>query len=328
MSVAASEAGFVGSGAHRYRMVDDWAQLPPDYHLNNDVAAVAIDRADNVYVFNRGPHPVMVFDREGRFLRSWGEGVFTRPHGAHIAPDESLYLTDDGDHTVRKFTLDGKLLLTIGTPHQPAPFMGLEPFNRCTHTALSPSGDIFVSDGYGNAAVHKYTPDGRLLKSWGGFGTDPGEFALPHNILCDADGYVYVADRENHRVQVFTSDGRYETQWNNMARPCGLFMTAGSAGASPLCYIGELGPAMKLFLDFPNIGPRISITDLKGAVVARLGRLRSGTGPGAFIAPHGIAVDSRGDIYVGEVAYTMWDPMFPDTPKPPAISTLKKLVKL
>ncbi len=87
----------------------------------------------------------MVFDRNGTFLRSWGEGVFTRPHGAHIGPDDTIYLTDDGDHSVRKFSLDGKLLLTIGTPGRPAPFMSVLPFNRCTHMALSPNGDIFVS---------------------------------------------------------------------------------------------------------------------------------------------------------------------------------------
>ena len=105
--------------------------------------------------------------------------------------------------------------------------MSGEPFHRCTHTALSPKGEIYVSDGYGNARVHKYTPDGKLLMSWGEPGTDPGEFNIVHNIVCDADGWVYVADRENHRVQVFDGNGKYETQWNNLHRPCALHCCGG-----------------------------------------------------------------------------------------------------
>ena len=108
--------------------------------------------------------------------------------------------------------------------------MSGEPFHRCTHTALSPKGEIYVSDGYGNARVHKYSPDGKLLMSWGEPGTDPGQFNIVHNIVRDGDGWVYVADRENHRVQVFDGNGKYETQWNNMHRPCGLYhAAAGSA---------------------------------------------------------------------------------------------------
>ena len=102
------------------------------------MAAVGVDRDDQVYVFNRGAHPMVVFDRHGAFLRSWGEGTFTKPHGLHIAPDGYLYCTDDGDHTVRKCTLEGKVVLTIGIPGKPAPYFSGEPFHRCTHTALAP----------------------------------------------------------------------------------------------------------------------------------------------------------------------------------------------
>ena len=144
-----------------------------------------------------------------------------------MGPDDTVWLTDDGDHSVRQCTLDGRVLMTLGTPGKPAPFMSGEPFHRCTHTALSPKGEIYVSDGYGNARVHKYAPNGKLLLSWGASGTDPGEFNIVHNIACDADGWVYVADRENHRVQVFDGNGRYEAQWNNLHRPCGLYMPAG-----------------------------------------------------------------------------------------------------
>src|SRR5215510_5892531 len=208
----------LGTGEHRYRVVENWAKLPDGWEFR-DVAAVAVDSKDHVYVFNRGQHPMMVFDREGNFLRSWGEGLFKRAHGIHIDADDTLYCTDDGDHTVRKCTPDGKVLLTIGVPDVPAAFMSGKPFNRCTHTALSPEGDIYVSDGYGNACVHKFSPNGKLLFSWGMSGSEPGEFNLPHNICCDAEGYVYVADRENHRVQVFDGKGKYQSQWNNLHRP-------------------------------------------------------------------------------------------------------------
>ena len=208
----------VGDGDYKYRIIEDWAKLPDKWSFK-EVGAVGVDAKDNVYVFNRGDHPVMVFDRDGKFLRSWGEGQYPRAHGVHMGPDDSIYLTDDGGHFVRKCSLDGKVLLEIGVPGKPAPYMSGEPFHRCTHTALSPKGEIYVSDGYGNAKVHKYSPDGKLLMSWGEPGTNPGEFNIVHNICTDADGWVYVADRENHRVQVFDGNGKYETQWNNLHRP-------------------------------------------------------------------------------------------------------------
>ena len=257
----------LGSGEHRYRVVEDWAKLPEGWEFK-DVAAVACDRQDRVYVFNRGEHPMMVFGRDGDFLRSWGEGQYPRAHGLHIDADDNLYLTDDGGHFVRKCTVEGKVLLEIGVPGQPAPFMSGKPFHRCTHTALSPQGEIYVSDGYGNARVHKYSPDGKLLFSWGEPGSDPGQFNVAHNIATDAEGWVYVADRENHRVQVFDGKGRYETQWNNLHRPCGLYCCG---GAKLQFVIGELGPGMSINREYPNLGPRLSIVDARGRLIARLG---------------------------------------------------------
>jgi outer membrane protein assembly factor BamB len=314
----------VGSGAYTYEVVEDWAKLPPGWSFK-EIGSVGTDRNDNVYVFNRGEHPMIVLDREGNFLRSWGEGIFPRAHGLSAGPDDTLFLTDDADHTVRQCTLTGKVLLTIGIPGKPAPFMSGEPFHRCTHTALSPDGHIYISDGYGNARVHKYAPDGRYLFSWGEPGTDPGEFNIVHNICCDADGWVYVADRENHRVQVFDGAGRYETQWNNLHRPCGLYMPRGH---HPLCYIGELGPGMAVNLDVPNLGPRITITDHTGKRLARFGGLRAGFAPGEFQAPHGIAVDSQGDIYVGEVSWTNWRGLHPGEKVPDPLRCLQKFHKL
>ena len=290
----------LGQDKFTYEVIENWAKLPHDWTFK-EVGGVGVDARDNVYVFSRGAHPMMVFDRDGNFLRSWGEGLFPRAHGVTMGPDETMFLTDDGDHTVRKCTLDGKVLLTLGTSGKPAPFMSGEPFHRCTHVAIDPrNGDFYVSDGYGNARVHKYTPDGKLLFSWGESGTDPGEFNIVHNIATDKDGWVYVADRENHRVQVFDPNGKFETQWVNMARPCGLYLDQPSG----LAYIGELGAAIGPNAKARKLGPRVSIYNTEGQVLARLGEGPEGEEPGLFIAPHGICIDSRGDIYVGEVSWT------------------------
>jgi len=316
----------LGSGEHRYRVIENWAKLPEGWEFK-DVAAVAVDSKDRVYCFNRGEHPMMVFDRDGNFLKSWGEGQFPRAHGIYIDANDILYLTDDGGHFVRKCTTEGKVLLELGVPGKPAPYMSGLPFHRCTHTALSPKGDIYVSDGYGNSRVHKYSPDGKLLLSWGSPGTDPGQFNIAHNIVTDEEGWVYVADRENHRVQVFDGNGKYETQWVNMHRPCGLYCCRGKKQLQFI--IGELGPSMPVNRNVPNVGPRISIVDAKGNTLARLGgEAGPGLETGKFIAPHGLAVDSRGDIYVGEVSYTDFPKAFPDTPIPKGMRSLQKLEKL
>ena len=316
----------LGTDRYYYEVSDDWAKLPPGMEFNADVAAVGVDKNDNVYAFNRGKHPMCVFDRDGNFLRSWGEGVFVRPHGVHMAPDETLWLTDDGDHTVRHCTLDGKVLLTIGISGKPAPYMSGEPFHRCTHTALSPQGDyLYISDGYGNSRVHKYTPDGKRVTSWGEPGTGEGEFNIVHNICCDADGWVYVADRENHRVQVFDGTGKFETQWQNLHRPCGLCMPYGHR---PIFYVGEVGPAAAVSRDIPNLGPRVSIVDHQGKLIARFGDTPGGLELGKFLAPHGLAVDSRGDVYVGEVSWTAWPQMYPGKPHPDNLRCLQKFEKV
>ena len=314
----------LGSGKHRYEVDVGWGRLPDGWTFG-DVAAVGVDAKNNVYVFNRGAHPMVVFDREGNFLRSWGEGVFTNPHGLQVGQDGFLYCTDDVDHTVRKCTAEGKVVLTLGVPNKPAAAMSGAPFCRCTHTALSPSGDIYVSDGYRNARVHKYAPDGRHLFSWGESGTDPGCFNIPHNIGCDADGVVYVADRENHRIQLFDGRGGYQGQWNNLHRPCALCM---SSRPGSLRFVGELGPFMELNRDHRNLGPRISILDADGKLVGRLGDKGLGFEPTNFLAPHGIAEDSRGDLYVGEVCNTAWPMMYPRESRPGNLRVFRKLVRL
>ena len=313
----------LGETPFKYEVDHDWAQLPDGWEFK-DVAGVGVDSKDNVYVFNRGEHPMIVFDRAGNFIRAWGEGLFPRAHGIHLGPDDMLYCTDDGDHTLRKCTPEGKVLMTIGVSGQPAPYMSGEPFHRCTHTALSPNNEIYVSDGYGNACVHKYSPDGKLIKTWGESGSSAGQFNIVHNICCDPEGWVYVADRENHRVQVFDGEGKYEAQWNNVHRPCGLWM---ENKPSPLCYVGELGPGMAVNRNAPNLGPRLSILNTQGELIARLGDAGAGLGATQFIAPHGLAVDSHGDIYVGEVSYTAW-PQLWDSPIPQGLRSLRKLVRV
>jgi len=245
---------------------------------------------------------VIVFDRGGAFKRSWGEGLIRRAHGITIGPDGTIWLTDDLHHTARQFTAAGKLLRTLGDPDTPSSAHGGKPFNRPTHVAISPrTGEIYVSDGYGNSRVHKYDPTGRLLKSWGAPGTDPGCFNIPHNIATDAGGRVYVADRENSRVQIFDEDGRYLDQWKNLHRPCGL---AAAARLGDLFFVGELPSHLPVNQAVPNIGARVSVLSIKGDLVERIGGPFAGEKPGEFVAPHGCAVDSRGDLYVAEVSWT------------------------
>ena len=291
----------IGNGDFRYEALERWGDLPDGVRLV-ECPGVAVGAEDRVYVLTRNPdHPVMVFEPDGRFVRSFGQGVFSdRTHGVLIGPDHSVYCADDGTHTITKFSSQGELLMTIGTPGQPAKKWGGEPFNRPTHAAVSQNtGDIFVTDGYGNSRVHRYTSEGRHLLSWGEPGIDAGQFIRPHNVAIDADDRVYVADRECHRVQVFDTDGKFITMWNNIHRPDG--MTIGPDGN---IYIGELN-GMGGVDDAPGLGHRVSILSPEGELLARFGDPEEGEEPGQFIAPHGIAVDSRGDIYVGEVSYTI-----------------------
>jgi DNA-binding beta-propeller fold protein YncE len=294
-----------------YEAHDHWAQLPAGWAWN-EVAAVATDSQGRVYVFNRGEHPLVIFQRDGTFLGSWGEGCFVRPHGLWIGPDDSVYCTDDLDHTVRKYTPDGQLLLTLGTSGKPSDtgVVGMDfrtirrpapPFHYPTNLALSPEGDLYVTDGYGNARVHKFTAGGLLLYSWGEPGTGPGQFRLPHGIAVDAQGTVYVADRENSRLQLFAPDGKFLAEWTDVARPCQVFID----GAGKV-YVAELGFRAGMWpgttapsQDAP--GGRVSVFDRDGTLLARWGGGRNPCAPGDFFAPHGIWVDGDGDLYVAEV---------------------------
>jgi len=243
-----------GSGKYTYELVNDWAKLPKGASFL-DIGGISIDAQDRVYVLNRSTeHPVMVFDREGNFLTSWGQGLFKRAHGSGVGPDGSIYCTDDKNHTVRK------------------------------------EGTIYVVDGYGNARVHKFAPDGKLLLSWGGPGYRQSEFRLPHDIFVDKQERVWVPDRENSRIQIFDSNGKFLDQWENVLRPTDVYIdNDGVVFVSELCL-------------------RFSIFSPDGELLARWGTQPGETLENAvFIAPHSVTLDSRGDIYVGEVAWTSYN---------------------
>ena len=283
----------------RFVPVENWGKLPDGWRYV-EVAGVAVDSRDRVFCFTRGEHPVIVFDRDGTFVRSWGEGVIRRAHGITIDVDDSVWLTDDLHHTVRKFTPEGKHLLTIGNPDTPAVLQGGKPFNRPTHVAICPrTGYLFISDGYGNSRVHKYAPDGTHVMSWGEPGTDPGQFNLPHNIATDSDGLVYVADRENHRVQIFDGQGKFQGAWHTLHRPCGLHADKRDRDHF---VVGELGSGMPVTDNTPHLGPRVTVLTKAGERVCRFGG--PGERPGEFNAPHAVVTDSRGDLYVSEVSWT------------------------
>jgi hypothetical protein len=300
----------VGAGAFRYRPVENWA-IPAD-RATGEIPGVACDSRDRVFLFARGTRSVLVFDRDGRQQATWGEGLFARPHGIHVGPDDTVYCTDDFDHTVRAFSPDGTLRFTLGTSGRPSDTGATSidyrtiqraagPFHFPTNVALGPTGDLYVSDGYGNARVHRFAADGRLLQSWGEPGTGPGQFHVPHGIAVDAACTVYVADRENSRIQLFSATGEYRGAWTDVARPCQVFIDR-----QGWVYVAELGFRAGRWpgtgaAEAGATGGRVSIFDRQGVLQARWGGGDNPCAHGDFFAPHDIWVDGRGDLYVSEV---------------------------
>lgn len=297
-----------------YTADDHWARVPAGWTWQ-EVTAVAIDSHDRAFVFNRGDHPVMVFDRDGSFVMSWGEGVFTSPHGITIGPDNCVYCTDHFDHTVRKFTPNGQLLMTLGTSGKPSDtgatsidFRTIQyagpPFYFPTNVAIGLNGEIFVTDGYGNARVHKFTPDGQLLLSWGSPGGEAGQFRIPHGIAIDQRGVLFVADRENSRLQLFSQDGEFIEQWTDVARPQQIaFDRHGHVYVAELGYKAAMWPGIAPPSDHAT-GGRVSVFTADGKLLARWGGGKNPTAPGDFYAPHDVRIDSHGDVYISEVNYS------------------------
>jgi DNA-binding beta-propeller fold protein YncE len=272
----------VGSGDFIYEVVDDWAKTPDGWSIGQ--AEPACDSRDRVYVFNRSDHPLMVFDREGNFQGEWGREYLTDAHGIFISGEDHVYLPVRESHAIVKCTLDGKPLMTMGVWDAPSDTGGARPdgtmwkaagpFNRCTDIALAPNGDLFVSDGYANSRVHKFSPEGRLLHSWGRPGKrGPGEFHIPHGIWVHWDGRVMVCDRENNRIQLFTGDGEYLGMWTDLARPCDIYVDHDG-----IAYVVELDAFM-------------TILNMDGEVLAKVDIGGAGG--------HAVWADSHGDLYIG-----------------------------
>ena len=283
----------LGSGDYRYQHIEGWAKVP-DYFDLAEVVAVDTDSSDRVFVFCRGHHPLLIFDPDGNFISCWGEGQFIQPHRVFIAPDDSVFLVDNQRHSVEQYTPGGELLLELpkqypwGKRGWGIPFIRREPFNQPTGFGLGPRGEMFVSDWYANFFVHKFSPDGDLLKTWGDPGSDPGQFACPHNLGVDRHGTVYVCDRENDRVQVFSNDGDFITMWDdNTSRPSDVWMD----WKNDIVYLAE---------GRGKTGhPRVSVRDLDGRILSEFSDTHDGVKTGLGGA-HGVGSDSQGNIYAAE----------------------------
>ena len=189
------------------------------------VSAVTTDNEGNVYVFKRDAKTdqIVVFNAQGKFLRSWGKGMFTRPHALRIDRDQNVWALDDSGHHISKFSRDGKLLQTWGTKDKPG--NDAKTFNRPTDIAFDSQGNAYISDGYGNRRVVKLDKAGNYVTTWGTAGDGPGEFRLPHSIAVDSKDRVYVSDRENNRIQIFDTAGKLLNTWTHLGCTQGMYIS-------------------------------------------------------------------------------------------------------
>ncbi len=303
-----------------YEPVPRWGNLPLGFSFNGDANAVAIDSDDRVYVFNRGANPIVIFDSQGNFLDSWGAGEFDNPHSIRIDSSDNLYLVESRPgHVLQKRTKDGELLFQIGTRNEPAERQSGHYFNAPTDVAIHPvTSEIFVSDGYGNSRIHRFSTEGEHILSWGEVGSAEGQFYVPHSLAFLDEERLIVCDRENFRLQIFSIDGEFLDQWHSF-RPCNVVVSRQFG----LVYVGELGPA-PAYRDLPRLGRTIAILDREGHEVGRIGSSLSGFGPDQFTCPHGMALDSRGDLYVAEVARTWMVNLMGEAPPLGEVISLRK----
>lgn len=272
----------LGLDDYRYRLVPDWGD-PAARARFGIVTAVATDANDRVYVADREPNDVIrVFERDGAYVETWGQDFLKRPHSIWIGPDQLAYITDIFNHTVEICRLDGTVVQTIGNRGR-AGAPGA-PFNRPTWAVRAPWGDLYVSDGYGQQRMHRFTPEGDLVRSWGMEGGGPGQFRLPHCVKVDPRGRLLVIDRSNERIQVFDREGGFIEEWTEVRAANDLV-------------IDDRG-----VIHLAEAGGTVALIDPDGRVIGRWGR--KGSEPGQFVgAPHGIWEDSRGDLYVCEVPF-------------------------
>jgi streptogramin lyase len=277
-----------------------WPQKPPAAKWDA-VSGIAVDAQDRVYVFTRGTPPVQVYDSRGGHIRSWGEDTIKSAHHIKIGPDGNVWVADIGYHTVQKYTPEGKLLLILGTRGEAG--RDNTHFNKPTDMAVTPAGDIFVADGYGNARIVHINKDGKFVKEWGELGSNPGQFSIPHAIALDSRGRLYVADRNNVRVQVFDQEGKLLDVWNNLITPWGFCVTSNDeiwvCGSSPMRWRKEdkaLGcpPKDQVFMKFTPDGKLAQLWTVPKAVDGL-------EKPGECNWVHAIAVDSKGSLYVGDI---------------------------
>jgi DNA-binding beta-propeller fold protein YncE len=305
----------------RFELVEAWEQRP-DHIRHLDVCDVAVDSQNRVLLVTRSDPAVLVYEADGAFVAAWGGEHFTeRPHALTIGPGDTVHVVDEFDQTVKVFSRDGELLHLVGTSGVAsdtgvdfgAPSArelvasiqrGAPPFNHPTKVAFAPGGDFYVSDGYGNARIHHFSATGQHLHSWGEPGDGPGEFRLPHSVCVTSDDRVFVADREADRLQVFSLAGAFLEEWTDTQRP-----TAVVEGPDGLVYVTELGwPAgdwsWRNGVIERELPGRLAVFERDGTLVHRR---TSGTPvwePGNLAAPHGLAVDAEGNVYVAEVTHS------------------------
>jgi hypothetical protein len=282
-----------------YRVDPDWPQRPAELGPRAAVPGITVDAQDRVWCVERGKVPVQVYSPKGALVKSWGQGQFKAAHSLRFDPQGNVWITDFLAHVVKKLTPDGRLLLTLGTPNKPG--CDETHFAGPTDMVITPAGDVFVTDGYGNRRVVHFNAQGKFVKAWGKYGGGPGEFCLPHQIVRDSRGVLYVADRNSGRIELFNEDGKLLEQWSHVIMPWGLCITARDelwvCGSSPQAWYqnGQYPPPKdQIFMRFSTDG---RLRQLWTVPVGRDGHEQ----PGDCNWLHAVAVDSQGNLYAGDI---------------------------